>query len=869
MKKCSICGGETYASDDGFMIICKECGMPQIGTYTPSESQQEQPGAFNASENGSFDNTYNEAEWENIWKRLAEDEEFRKVYEADEMYVPASISYDMLNKIFLLFFNLDQPFGCKKRFIVSTNHNQLVHTPDGIIMSRNGLVIIKAPSDITMFISPESVEIIDFFAFARCYELKSVALNKGLTTIDHASFEECYSLKSIHIPETVTSIGKKAFFNCGAVENVVMFDGLQSIEGMAFANCSKLKSVVIPKTVTRIGDAAFQNCFSIEEIFLPLANFEYLGKYIFASCSSLSRIVIPAKTVKEIPEGFLYKCSLLRDVTIPYDVKVIGEAAFSHCQGITSVNIPSGVEKISKEAFLGCTLINSITIPHTVKTVESFAFAACGLLSNVSIHSRNTIIDQTAFAECPLLQYINYPDTVQPVITVQHSESAKVPTVSSAETDKLYTPKELFERNLKSAEEGDHKAQFDLYKVYSEGTAVPQDNIKAMDYLKKSAEGGYGPALDKLGETEFGKFNYILASENWEKALKLGHCTHLLQLAYMYIDNSRYGMQPDLQHGVELIRKAAESGDTVAQYEMGKIYYEGKYVQHNATEAFNWMQKSAEAGDAQAQNELGNFYRKGTGCVMDPHRAVVWFEKSSYQGNTDGMWNYAERVYLGEGTMRDPRKAETLFKTLINKRGLKENNPEMYGAALFRLAMLNTRDFNNLFEAFNYWEKAAEMGDATAQYNLGMCYLKGSGTSIDIKKAKEWFTKSSKNGFKDAQTGLDLLRQAEELEEMKRRQQDVQEYAQRVQQRGCYVATAVYGSYDCPEVWVLRRFRDKKLSSTILGRAFIKVYYAISPTCVKYFGKTKLFNKLFRNILDKKVSELRSEGYSDTPYYDE
>ena len=24
---------------------------------------------------------------------------------------------------------------------------------------------------------------------------------------------------------------------------------------------------------------------------------------------------------------------------------------------------------------------------------------------------------------------------------------------------------------------------------------------------------------------------------------------------------------------------------------------------------------------------------------------------------------------------------------------------------------------------------------------------------------------------------------------------------------GCYIATCVYGSYDCPEVWTLRRFR--------------------------------------------------------------
>ena len=42
---------------------------------------------------------------------------------------------------------------------------------------------------------------------------------------------------------------------------------------------------------------------------------------------------------------------------------------------------------------------------------------------------------------------------------------------------------------------------------------------------------------------------------------------------------------------------------------------------------------------------------------------------------------------------------------------------------------------------------------------------------------------------------------------------------------GCYVATAVYGSYDCPEVWTLRRYRDYSLAETWYGRAFIKLYY--------------------------------------------
>ena len=53
---------------------------------------------------------------------------------------------------------------------------------------------------------------------------------------------------------------------------------------------------------------------------------------------------------------------------------------------------------------------------------------------------------------------------------------------------------------------------------------------------------------------------------------------------------------------------------------------------------------------------------------------------------------------------------------------------------------------------------------------------------------------------------------------------------------GCYVATAVYGSYDCPQVWTLRRFRDHTLAASWYGRSFIRAYYAISPTLVKWLS---------------------------------
>ena len=85
---------------------------------------------------------------------------------------------------------------------------------------------------------------------------------------------------------------------------------------------------------------------------------------------------------------------------------------------------------------------------------------------------------------------------------------------------------------------------------------------------------------------------------------------------------------------------------------------------------------------------------------------------------------------------------------------------------------------------------------------------------------------------------------------------------------GCYVATAVYGSYDCPQVWTLRRYRDYTLAETWYGRAFIRMYYAVSPTLVKWFGHTKWFKKMWKGKLDRMVENLKADGVEDTPYTD-
>lgn len=85
---------------------------------------------------------------------------------------------------------------------------------------------------------------------------------------------------------------------------------------------------------------------------------------------------------------------------------------------------------------------------------------------------------------------------------------------------------------------------------------------------------------------------------------------------------------------------------------------------------------------------------------------------------------------------------------------------------------------------------------------------------------------------------------------------------------GCYIATCVYGSYDCPQVWTLRRYRDDYLAQTRCGRLFIKLYYAISPSIVKCFGKFRFFHRFFKKYLDKKVARLMKNGYDNTSYVD-
>jgi TPR repeat protein len=53
-------------------------------------------------------------------------------------------------------------------------------------------------------------------------------------------------------------------------------------------------------------------------------------------------------------------------------------------------------------------------------------------------------------------------------------------------------------------------------------------------------------------------------------------------------------------------------------------------------------------------------------------------------------------------------------------------------------------------QAVKWWRKAAEQGDARAQYNLGQMHREGQGVPQDYAEAVKWYRKAVEQGDADA-----------------------------------------------------------------------------------------------------------------------
>lgn len=66
---------------------------------------------------------------------------------------------------------------------------------------------------------------------------------------------------------------------------------------------------------------------------------------------------------------------------------------------------------------------------------------------------------------------------------------------------------------------------------------------------------------------------------------------------------------------------------------------------------------------------------------------------------------------------------------------------------------------------------------------------------------------------------------------------------------GCFIATAIYGTPYASEVITLKEFRDKWLLTFILGKAFVKLYYIISPPIANLIAKHNYMKEITKSII--------------------
>ena len=139
---------------------------------------------------------------------------------------------------------------------------------------------------------PDSVTIIDEYAFYGCSSLNSVTISNSVTNIKKYAFYGCSYLKSITIPSSVMYLSENSFAY-SKLQSITIMNGLKGIETRAFYQCYNLESITIPSSVTYLSSEAFSMCTKMTSVKVDATTPPSIYANTFNSCSKLSQIVVP------------------------------------------------------------------------------------------------------------------------------------------------------------------------------------------------------------------------------------------------------------------------------------------------------------------------------------------------------------------------------------------------------------------------------------------------------------------------------------------------------------------------------------------------------------------------------------------------
>lgn len=198
-------------------------------------------------------------------------------------------------------------------------------------------------------------------------------------------------------------------------------------------------------------------------------------------------------------------------------------------------------------------------------------------------------------------------------------------------------------------------------------------------------------------------------------------------------------------------RVRAEQGDAKAQYELGRMYYQGKGVPQDYVEALRWYRRAADQGNAKGQYAVGFMYERGKGVPQDYVQASAWFRKSAEQGSAIAQCALGYVYAEGNGAPQDYATAVGWYRKAADQ-GYAE--AQVVLGYMYAEGKGVPQDYTG---AVRWYHQAADQGYARGQDGLGYAYSHGAGVPRNYGEAARWYRKAAKQGDEYARRALESM----------------------------------------------------------------------------------------------------------------
>ena len=195
-------------------------------------------------------------------------------------------------------------------------------------------------------------------------------------------------------------------------------------------------------------------------------------------------------------------------------------------------------------------------------------------------------------------------------------------------------------------------------------------------------------------------------------------------------------------------RAGASRGDAEATYQLGMMYLYGKGIEHDKSQAVEWLQKAGKLGYLQALLQLGTIFSTGHFGPRDMPEAQRWLLYAAQKGSSAAQARLGRMLLKGDGLDASPDEGIKWLRTSAAA-GSSEGQTYLAVELLARAG-----DDGDTTEAISLLKQAAGQDDRTAQTRLAYLYRFGRGVEQDPVKAAALFNTAALAGTRDAQLAL-------------------------------------------------------------------------------------------------------------------